>query len=354
MMKYQYLFIISIFLFSCNNAESQRKHNSTNSTKVVILDTARINGMCFVAPPKEIDNQWTADLTAVNVNWVAIIPYAFSRPGEPAVVYDYQRQYWGESVIGATINIRQAHTTGLKVMLKPQVWLQGSWVGDFGLSNEKDWRRWETDYENYLMTFTKLAIAENVEMICIGTEYRTAVKSRPEYWKSLITKIKKVYKGKLTYCANWDDYEDVMFWNELDYIGISAYFPLSDEQNPSVASLEKKWKPIKRRLANYSGEVGKPVLFTEYGYRSMDQPAWQSWEHEHKERPINNFAQAKAYEALYKTFWNENWFAGGFAWKWYSTFRRIDALKNHDWTPQHKEAEKVLKAYYGVEIKKSK
>ena len=185
-------------------------------------------------------------------------------------------------------------------------------------------------------------------MICIGTEYKTAVKHRPEFWHALIKKIRKVYKGKLTYCANWDDYEDVTFWNDLDYIGISAYFPLSDAQTPSIANLEKEWKPIKKQLASYSNEVGKPVLFTEYGYRSMDQPAWRSWEHEYKERPINNLAQANAYEALYKTFWKEKWFAGGFAWKWYSSFRRMDSAKNHDWTLQNKDAEKVMMKYYGL------
>ena len=78
----------------------------------------------------------------------------------------------------------------------------------------------------------------------------------------------------------------------------------------------------------------------------MDQPAWRSWEMEYEDRPVNIQAQANAYEALFKSLWAEKWFAGGFAWKWYSSFRRIDPVNNHDWTPQNKKAEEVMKVYY--------
>jgi hypothetical protein len=47
--------------------------------------------------------------------------------------------------------------------------------------------------------------------------------------------IRKIYTGKLTYAANWDDFDKVPFWKELDYIGIDAYFPLSD-------AATTKWK----------------------------------------------------------------------------------------------------------------
>ena len=184
-------------------------------------------------------------------------------------------------------------------------------------------------------------------MICIGTEYRNAAKKRPQFWIKLAKDIRRIYKGKLTYCANWDDYTDVKFWKELDYIGMSGYFPLSEVQTPSVSDLEKAWKPYKLQLKSFASKEGRPILFTEYGYRSMDQAAWRSWEYENQQRPINMEGQANAYEALFKSLWNEKWFAGGFAWKWYSSFRRIDPEKNHDWTPQNKKAQEIMKTYYG-------
>jgi hypothetical protein len=62
-----------------------------------------------------------------------------------------------------------------------------------------------------------------MELFCFGTELGIQSQKRLQYWAQLIVK-KKNIKGKLTYAANWDDF-DKPFWNELDYIGIDAYFP---------------------------------------------------------------------------------------------------------------------------------
>jgi hypothetical protein len=342
----KYFLISLFFLFACNSAESQKREN-------VIVDknynpiSVKIGGVNFTAPPRLIDSSWTGDLQKINANYVALIPYAYVKLNEPKVYFGNGRQYWGETIEGVGINIKQAHESGLKVMIKPQVWTQSGWIGDFDLEKEEDWKIWEADYETYIMSFVKLAAKENVELFCIGTELKIVVKKRPSYWVKLISDIKKVYKGKLTYCANWDDYKDVVFWKDLDYIGLSGYFPLSDAITPRTEDLVKAWGPIKQQLKQYSLKEGKQILFTEYGYRSMDKPAWRSWEMEYQERPINNQAQANAYDAFFRSLWNEKWFAGGFAWKWYASFRRIDPNNNHDWTPQNKPAQEIMKRYYG-------
>lgn len=342
-----------VFFISCSQAESQKVNSeasfASNSKKgeTKYAASAKINGVNFVAPSRAIDNTWTNGLKQINSSWVAFVPYAFSKVGLANVNYEPDRQYWGESVEGVRINIKQAHEAGLKVMIKPQVWMQRGWIGDFDLTTEEEWKIWETDYKRYIMYFVKVAAEESAEMICIGTEYRNAAKKRPDFWSALIKDIRNQYKGQLTYCANWDDYEQVSFWKELDFVGMSGYFPLSEAQNPSISDLQKNWKPIKDKLKKYSNKIGKPVLFTEYGYRSMDQPAWRSWEKENQPVVTNHNAQATAYEALFKTFWQENWFAGGFAWKWYTSFRRMDPANNNDWTPQNKKAQEVMKAFYG-------
>ncbi|MRX46058.1 glycoside hydrolase family 113 [Pedobacter puniceum] len=333
------LLVFALLLFSCSQAESQKKD------AVWVKD--KINGISFVAPPRVVDDTWSKEIKSIHAGWVAIIPYAFSNVNEPAVIYHPERQYWGESLEGVKATIKQAHANGLKVMVKPQVWLQrGAWIGSFDLVTEAQWQQWEQDYEKYILTFAQLAKQEQADMICIGTEYRNAAIKRPKFWLKLIADIRKVYQGKLTYCANWDDYQQITFWQALDFIGISGYFPISEAKEPSVKELVKAWKPYQQELAKFSKEVAKPILFTEYGYRSMEQPAWKSWEAEHQKRNINQQAQANAYEALFLSLWKEPWFAGGFAWKWYSSFRRIDPIQNNDWTPQNKKAQAVIKAYY--------
>ena len=350
--KIKLLFTAIILIVACSQAESQKKNSSISTIrneKLIVKYTSinKVTGVSFVAPSRVIDSTWTINLKQVNVGWVALIPYAFSKTGAANVNYEPERQYWGESVEGVRTNINQAHQAGLKVMIKPQVWMSKSWVGDFDLATEEEWKIWETDYKKYMMHFVKLAAEENVEMICIGTEYRNAVKRRPDFWKTLIKEIRTQYKGQLTYCANWDDYEQVTFWKELDFVGMSGYFPISEAKNPTVDELQKSWKPIKDKLKKYSNKLGKPILFTEYGYRSIEQPAWRSWEKENQPVVTNHDGQAIAYEALFKTFWQENWFAGGFAWKWYPSFRRMDPTNNNDWTPQNKKAQEVMKAFYG-------
>lgn len=312
------------------------------------IKNEKINGANVEAPRQATDDAWIADLQAANIQWMAIIPYAFSEQGKPGVNYDgVNKRWWGESFAGVTAQIEHAHSRGLKVMLKPQVWMRGGvWIGDFDLQTESDWKIWEGDYRKYLLSFARIADSTNVEMICIGTEYRMAVKKRPEFWKSLIKEIRTFYDGKLTYGANWDDYNQVAFWNELDYIGFSSYFPLSDQYEPQVEDLLKAWNPIKNELKEYSAKHKKQILFTEYGYRSMDEPAWKSWEVEWQKMKPNQQAQANAYEALFKTFWKENWVAGGFLWKWHVNDARYGGPEDSDWTPQNKLAEKVVAEWY--------
>ena len=80
----------------------------------------------------------------------------------------------------------------------------------------------------------KIADSLGVEMLCIGTEWKSAVRERPQFWSNVIDSVRKVYQGKLTYAANWDDYDDVPFWSKLDYIGVNAYWPLAKTKTPTI------------------------------------------------------------------------------------------------------------------------
>jgi hypothetical protein len=91
-------------------------------------------------------------------------------------------------------------------------------------------------------------------------------------WSQLIKKIKKS-TSKLTYAANWDDFDKVPFWNELDYIGIDAYFPLSNATTPSVLELNDAWQQHIKKIEKLQTKTNKKILFTEFGYRNSDQAA---------------------------------------------------------------------------------
>ncbi len=312
--------------------------------------SVKIDGVSFVAPRHEITASELNPIVSIHAKWLAIIPYAFSQAGKPAVTFNHSRQWWGEGLEGVAATVQMAHQQNLKVMLKPHIWVRGQgWAGDFDLETEEDWRSWEKDYSKYILAYAHLADSLDVELICIGTEYRKAATKRPDYWRQLIAQIRQFYGGKLTYAANWDNYENIEFWKDLDFIGIDAYFPISEEMTPSVSSLERGWLKQKNLLKDLSITANKPILFTEFGYQSIDYAADGHWKYNRDSLSVNAVGQANAYEALFNTYWKEEWFAGGFLWKWHSDHKAIGGPSNKEFTPQNKPAEAIIRKYFGTD-----
>jgi len=316
-------------------------------SKETFMPNDRINGLNLVATRTTLTRDEIRDFRKVNANWVSIIPYAFSRKDEPMVRFDYQRQWYGEKPEGAAESIRAAKEVGYRVMLKPHVWVRGDgWAGEFKLDSEEDWQAWENDFSNYILTYARLADSLDVDLYCIGTEYRHAVKERPEFWKKLIGQVRTVYKGPLTYAANWDNYQNITFWGDLDYIGVDAYFPLSENQRPTLDELLVGWELEKGKLQEFGESFGKPILFTEYGYQSVEYATKGHWD-QPEDKKVDMSAQKNAYEALYRSFWFEPWFAGGFLWKWFPDHENAGGLADKRFTPQNKLAQEVVAKWYG-------
>ena len=307
----------------------------------------KINGICFVAPPHSVEESHLRPIKEVNANWVAITPYAFSRPNLPDVSFNHNRQWRGETDSGTVETIIAAKKLGLKLMMKPHIWVRGQgWAGEFDLDSEEKWKKWEKSYSKYILTFAKISDSLNVEMICIGTEYKNAVIKRPQFWVSLIDEIRTFYDGKITYAANWDNYENVTFWDKLDYIGLDAYFPICDTETPTVNELNQKWIPVFDKLDEFQSFNNKPILFTEFGYRSMDYSAAGHWEMDNEEAMVNLVAQKNATQAIFNVFWDQDWFAGGFLWKWHAKHEQNGGPEDSHYTPQNKPAEQLIRDWY--------
>jgi hypothetical protein len=186
----------------------------------------------------------------------------------------------------------------------------------------------------------------DVSMFCIGTEFRYAVQERPEFWLYLINKVRGIYEGHLTYAANWDNYQKVPFWSALDFIGINAYWALSNKKSPEVEDLKKAWVPIKKEIERFAAKQKKPVLFTEFGYQSIDYSNSGHWKLDHDSLSVNEQARRHAYEAFFSTFWSAPWCAGGFFWKWFPDYEKAGGYTDKNFTPQRKAAEAVIKKNY--------
>ena len=333
-----------IILFLCviiDGCLTNAEVNSKSKTK--------INGVSYAASKVLIDS---VDLTSIKntaAGWIALMPYAFIKEGETELSYNASWQWKGESLEGIKQEISMCHQQGLKVMLKPHVWItHGEYTGDFKLTSEEDWIKFENSYTKYILDFAAIAETQKVEVFCIGTEWRLFVKERPTYWNKLIVDIRKLYTGKLTYASNWDEYTETPFWNELDYIGVNAYFPITDKANPTIEKVLQGWRPISKQLESFSLALEKPILFTEYGYRSIEGTTITPWVSDTK-AIISMNEQSLALEGLFISNWKENWFAGGFLWKWFNKDIKWSTKKNSGFTPQNKPAQLVVKKYYKIE-----
>ena len=101
------------------------------------------------------------------------------------------------------------------------------------------------------------------------------------------------------------------------------------------------------KIEGLSDAVESPVLFTEYGYRSMDYNAHKPWLVDRTKEDVNLEAQVNATQVILEEFWNEDWFAGGYVWKWFIFHDKVGGKENNRFTPQNKPAEQTLKAFYG-------
>ncbi|RCS27955.1 glycoside hydrolase [Polaribacter sp. WD7] len=304
----------------------------------------KINGISFVASREAINTKHISPVLKAQSNYIALMPFGFIRElSSPEIAYNTQRQWFGETRAGLVQYAKIFKEKKLKIMVKPQIWVwRGEYTGFIEMDSEEKWTVLENSYTAFMLTYAKAAQEINAEILCIGTELEKFVLKRPEYWKELIQKIKKVYTGKLTYAANWDEFKRVPFWSDLDFIGIDAYFPLSNEKTPSVAALETGWQPHKKEIIRIQNQYQKQVLFTEYGYRSVDYNAKEPWNYNRNSGAVNLQAQINGLQAIHNQFWKEDWFAGGFLWKWFSNHNKVGGKENTMFTPQNKPAEVII------------
>lgn len=295
-----------------------------------------------------------ANLIKANVEWVAVVPFLHQENEKttqmevPESMETYDRR--DSSIVRA---INDLHNKGLHVHLKPHLWMNEGWRANIQLKDEEAWDQWFESYRKNMLKYAKIAQETNTELFCVGTELKTSIKKQPEKWRSLISEIRTLYDGKLTYAANWhDEYEHIDFWDQLDYIGIQAYFPLTKEEHPTLESIEKGWDRYLAALEAVHKKYGKPVLFTEVGYKSTPDATIKPWEwgsyFNKYTMKKSDRTQQLAYEAMFKKNWGKPWFAGIYIWEWQNRTTAESAKTDLDFSPRFKPAENVIAKWFGT------
>lgn len=250
--------------------------------------------------------------------------------------------------------IRMAHARGLRVLLKPHVWLRdrsgGAWRGNID-PDAAAWPEWSAAYRDVVLGFARLATEEGVAQLALGTELSALAIGRPDFWRQLAAASREVFPGQLTYAANWyEEFQRIEFWPALDVIGVDAFWPLAEaaDEVVTLASCRPRMHAVAGALRAVALRHDRPLLLTEIGYKSAAGGLFAPWTW-HEGGAVDLDSQAIAYaclaEVLGEAAAREGWLQGAYVWNWHVS-RRWSGSGNSDFTPRGKPAQLVLQAWF--------
>ena len=325
--------------------------NETGRARNLFAQDGKMRGVNLVAG-RRLRGAALEPILRDNVEWISITPFGWQdRLTGTVIETNGEAGYWSESDSGIIELARMAHARGLRLALKPHLWVTGGGGGgrlaELDPGTSEGWRAWFASYGKFLLHYAVLAESADIDLLVIGAELTRATTTHPDEWRALIAETRRVYHGPLTYAANWyEEAEGIAFWDRLDFIGVQAYYPLAERAGAGRAALENAWATPLAVLEKLSAQWRKPVVFTEVGWKSTDDGAVRPWEWPEDSSQllsrVSTRAQADAYEAFFRAVWPKPWFGGAYFWKWYGRHERAGGAGDPDFTPQNKPAEAVL------------
>lgn len=286
----------------------------------------------------------------LGLNWVCLAVANYQKTFYSTQIYpDYMATPTDRDI---AFFVDNAHKRGVKVCLKPMLnsednmWRAHIGFPDLNMSDmDIYWRRWFESYTNYILHYAELAQELHCEMFCIGCEM-LGTEHRKNEWTELIRKVRKCYSGKVVYNTNHDHEDSVEWFDTLDYIGTSAYYPVG-QGGTTKEDMVKEWTKIKYRLNAIAESRKKKYIFMEIGCRSVSGCSITPWDFTLNLK-WNEEEQANFYESCLEVFMDEDKFAGVFWWDWptYCYSDRKDAEQDNGFNIHLKKAEDVVKKYY--------
>jgi hypothetical protein len=210
-----------------------------------------------------------------------------------------------------------------------------------GTLKPESWEDWFVSYREIMKHYAIIAQGAGVDVLSVGSELVSA-EGRTDQWTRTIRMVRSIYKGKLTYSANWDAYTRVTFWDQLDMVGLNSYYTLGDNSRVSVDEIVQRWRGIQRDLLSFQKRVGRPILFTEVGWCSLSNAASEPWDYTKTSLPVDLELQRKLYEGFFRA-WQGNPALGGFMmWEWPVG---EGGPNDRSYTPENKPAQEVLQKW---------
>ncbi|MEL7119542.1 MAG: hypothetical protein AAFO07_08880 [Bacteroidota bacterium] len=294
----------------------------------------------------KLATQSLSRMKKINSNAAAIVPYSYmGNPHKPSFIpiADNAGSENDEACIYAHL---EAKAMGMYTLMKPQIWFgRGSWPGDVKMNSEEDWKLFFNYYYRWMRHYAILSEMYQLDGLSVGVEFAKATVERPEDWKEIISKLRGLFSGHITYCANWGpEFENLVFWEELDYIGLNCYYPLSKSEQASKEEMAANFKKTIDMVEGIVHKYQRPLVFTEIGFRSVDR-TWVNPHEEANNRDFNADTQQVCYEIVFEEIKDREWCNGILWWKWpsYLSGRRRE---NTGFTPFNKTAEQTVEKWF--------
>lgn len=199
----------------------------------------------------------------------------------------------------------------LKIILKAMVNCRdGYWRAyihffDQDVPVEPGWKDWFSSWAGHVKNVAVMAEENRADMLCVGCEM-VGTDHRELEWRELISAVRQIYRGPLTY--NCDKYQEdrVSWWDALDVISSSGYYPIDD--------LDRQFE----RIRSTAEKAGKPFMFMECGCPSRNGSEYRpnDWKYG---KGISVETQAQWYRAFLEALIRYPFIRGTGWWGWSAT-----------------------------------
>jgi hypothetical protein len=287
------------------------------------------------------------EAAAMGATWVSLTPFGRVWDLAPSGVDLTFEAPFEDNRAAVLRAIEQAHARGLRVLLVPHLWVEtGGWRALIDPGTDEGWARWADSYRRFLLAWADVAREGHVDMLSVGVELRSWVTTpRARSFLPIVDEVRGVYPGLLTYSANWDDAEYTVIWDALDLIGINAFYPLAEHEGAGPQELVVGGHQVAARIGDLARAWRRPVVLTEIGYTTREDPAVRPWEWPDgmKGVRVDERAQAEAYAGILTPMLDAPWCVGVFVWRVYADPDDVSQEAEWGFSPRGKLAELVLR-----------
>lgn len=284
-------------------------------------------------------------LVAKGTNWISITPFGrIWSLQDTEIQMDFEVPY-EENRVAIRTMIRQAKARGLKVLLIPHLWVETEgWRGEIDPGSPEGWEAYQRSYREFVLNWARDAQAAGADALSIGVECKSWSGRFGAFWTEFIADVREAFDGLLTYSANWDEAEAVLFWDQLDFIGINAFYPLADHDGATDAEYLEGAKALVPSLEELTEVLQMPLVFVEVGYTTRNDAAVEPWlwPDGMANVVIDEREQARGMATLLHPFLQERFFAGFFYWRYYANLDDVSQEGIWGFSPHAKLAANVL------------